>query len=321
MGPPQSLICGVCTMGQARALFAILYSEMRVPNTRLFFMANHSGFDLCWLYAKRITSLLSVLAGLSVILAPSLVSAATLISQGYTSDAPIPSGAIVSLKKDSITDVTKATIDNANNIFGVVVNDGSSQLTIANEGKDQVQIALSGIEQVLVSDINGSINVGDQITSSPISGVGMKASASAKVVGVAQDKFPNSSAVKQDYKDKGGQSHSAKIGQVSALVNVAYYYKQPEKTIIPSAIQNLANALAGKKVNALPILLSVGIFIITLIVVVSIIYALIHSSIISVGRNPMSQSAVYRNVIQLSLLVVIILAASIVSIFMILRKL
>ncbi len=66
--------------------------------------------------------------------------------------------------------------------------------------------------------------------------------------------------------------------------------------------------------------LGISLFLVTLIVVVSIIYSMIHSSIISVGRNPMSQAAVYRNVIQLSILIVIILAVSVSSIYLVLRK-
>jgi hypothetical protein len=54
---------------------------------------------------------------------------------------------------------------------------------------------------------------------------------------------------------------------------------------------------------------------------VSIVFSLIRNSIISVGRNPMAQSAVYRNVIQLSLLVIIILGVAVGAIFMILTKL
>jgi hypothetical protein len=58
-----------------------------------------------------------------------------------------------------------------------------------------------------------------------------------------------------------------------------------------------------------------------LVVVMSIIYSMIRSSIISVGRNPMSQSAVYRNVIQLSSVVIVILGVALVSIYMVLKKL
>lgn len=247
-------------------------------------------------------------------------SAVTLITQGYTTESKLPAGSMVSLRKDSTTTVDATTISNADNILGVVIGTGNAQVSITSDKDNQVQVATSGVERVLVSDINGDIAAGDQIAASPISGVGMKATSTTKVVGVAQEKFPNTTASEQSYKDKDGQNRTVKLGQVSLMVNVAYYYKQPDKTLIPPAIQNLANALAGKTVNSLPIIISISIFIVTLIVVVSIIYSMIHSSIISVGRNPMSQAAVYRNVIQLSVLIVIILAVSVASIYLVLRK-
>ena len=294
---------------------------MRVAKTPRFLMGSRRGFGPRFMLLKRLGFLSTLLTLIGIILAPAIVGATTLISQGYTADTALAPGSIVSLKKDSISDVSSATISNAGSILGVVITDGNSQLSVSSNGKNQVQVVTNGIERVLVSDINGKINAGDEVTASPISGVGMKVSTTTKVVGVAQDSFPNSTSTDQTYKDKSGQTHKAKIGQVPVLVNVAYFYKQPDKTIVPATLQNLANTLAGKTVNTLPIIISVAIFIITLIVVVSIVYSLIHSSIISVGRNPMAQSAVYRNVIQLSLLVVIILAVSVVAIYMVLRKL
>jgi hypothetical protein len=173
---------------------------------------------------------------------------------------------------------------------------------------------------VLVSDINGEIAQGDPITASPIKGVGMKATNNTKVVGIAQGKPVSSGDSKQSYTDDSGQKQELNLGEVPVLINVSYFYKQPDKTIIPSAIQNVANALAGKTVNTTPIIISAVIFITTLAVVVSIIYSMIRSSIISVGRNPMSQSAVYRNVIQLSAVVLGILAVSVIAIYFILTR-
>jgi hypothetical protein len=251
---------------------------------------------------------------------PLAVHAVTLISQGYLSDGVLPVGAIVSLKKDTVDFVESTTSNTTNNILGVVINNGGSQVSVASEKSNQVQVATNGLEPVLVSNINGDVAVGDAITGSPIDGVGMKATGNAKVIGIAQDTLPNNNSSKQTYKDKSGQQHDVIIGTVPVLVNVAYFYKQPDKTLFPSAVQNIANALAGKPVSALPIIISIGIFIVTLILVVSIVYSLIKSSIISVGRNPMAQAAVYRNVIQLSLLVLIILAAAVASIYLVLRR-
>ncbi len=251
---------------------------------------------------------------------PAIAAADTLISQGFLANGNPPTGSIVSLQKNSSDYVDPATVGNASGLLGVIIGSDNSQVSLSSGQSNQVQVATNGIEQVLVSNMNGNIQVGDPITASPISGVGMKTSSNAEIIGTAQDVFPNSTSSQQTYIDKNHQKHTVLLGEVPVLVNVAYYYKQPTKTLIPQAIQNIADALAGKTVNSLPILISIGIFIVTLVIVVSIIYAMIHSSIISVGRNPMSQAAVYRNVLQLSTLVVVILGVAVLSIYMVLSR-
>jgi hypothetical protein len=246
-------------------------------------------------------------------------SALTSISQGFTTTDSLPLGSIVSLENNSSDQVVASATSNVDSIYGVVINDGSTPLSLSNGQDNQVQVTTSGIAPVLVSNINGEISQGDQITASPIKGVGMKATSNAKVVGIAQG-TPRNSSEKQSYTDDDGNTRSVILGEVPVLVNASYFFKQPDKTIIPSAVQSLANALAGKTVNTVPILISAAIFIVTLIVVVSIIYSMIRSSIISVGRNPMSQSAIYRDVIQLSALVLGILAVSLISIYIILTR-
>ena len=259
------------------------------------------------------------LAALVVALLPVLASAATTISQGYSTRDDLSLGSIVSLEKNSSDHVTAATTSNADSILGVVINSDSSLLALTNDRKEQVQIATSGTVPVIVSDINGEIHQGDHITASPLKGVGMKATANVRIVGIAQGGMKN--ATKQTYKDKAGKEHAVTLGEVPVIVNVAYFFKEPEKTVVPTALQNIANALAGKTVSTLPIVLSAAVFLIMLIIVSSIIYSMIKSSIISIGRNPMSQAAVYRDLIQLSSLVIAILAVGLISIYFILTRL
>lgn len=251
---------------------------------------------------------------------PISVHAATSISQAFTSEEQLPLGAIVSLKNNAADLVSPTYTDNLGSIYGVVVNDTSSPIILSNGAENEVHVATSGVTSVLVSDINGKISQGDHITASPIKGVGMKATNNVKTIGVAQGEPRLTSSSKQEYTDENGKKHPVTLGEVSLLVNVGYFYKTPEKTLIPGAIQNMANALAGKSVDPLPIIISAAIFIITLVVVASIIYSMIRSSIISVGRNPMSQSAIYRDVIQLSALVLGILTVAVVTIYLILTR-
>ena len=244
--------------------------------------------------------------------------AITVISESYQSTAELPVGTVVSLVKDSRTDVEPAFTANVDNLLGVVVNPDSSLITVSTGNAQQVQIATSGTLPVLVSDINGEVKRGDHITSSPLKGVGMLANGNVRVVGIAQGDMTGKH--EEIIKDVDGNDQKVTIGEVPVLINVAYFFKEPEKSIIPVALQNVANSLAGREVKPLPIIISAVIFIVTLIVVVSIIFSMIRHSIISVGRNPMSQSAVYRDVIHLSALVVGILAVAIVAIYMVLTR-
>jgi len=279
----------------------------------------------CIRHAFRYLSLRYVpiwLVGISllIIALPWGVNATTTISQSYSTSDKLSLGSIVSLQKDSADQVVAASSSNVDSLLGVVIDAGDSLLSLTSNKDNQVQVATSGTTQALVSDINGTISAGDNITASPISGVGMKATTNSKIIGIAQSGLNNNSGSQQAYTDKSGNKHTALMGQVTVLVNVSSYFKEPDKTLVPSALQNLANALAGRTVSTLPILISSAIFIMTLIVVVSIIYAMIRSSIISVGRNPMSQSAIYRDLIQLSALVLVILSVSMLSIYLVLTR-
>lgn len=257
---------------------------------------------------------------LAISILPFTVLSLTAITEGFTfkKDKPVV-GSIVSLENDTTDTVVPASSENVNNLLGVVVNGDSSLLSVSNGTDTQVQVTTSGTVPVLVSDINGQVKRGDHITASPITGIGMKATANVRIIGIAQGELK--ATEKQTIKSKDGQEQKVVVGQIPLLVNVAYFFQEPEKTIVPTALQNVANALAGREVSTLPILMSAGIFLLTLIAVVSILYSMIRNSIISVGRNPMSQSAVYRDLVQMSALVLGILAASVISIYFVLTRL
>lgn len=255
----------------------------------------------------------------AIALAAPATYAVTSLSESYSSPDDLAIGSLVSVQ-DNQTDIVKAAeSSNVENLLGVVIASGSSLLTLSNGKDDQVQVATTGTLPILASDINGAIKRGDHVTASPIKGVGMRATANIRVIGVAQGDMTN---VKEEkYKNAAGEEKTVKIGEVPVLVNVAYYFKEPEKTVVPAAIQNVANSLAGREVGTVPVLISGAIFLIMLIIVASLVYSMIRSSIISVGRNPLSQSAIYRDLVQLSGLVLAILGVGLVSIYLVLTRL
>jgi hypothetical protein len=263
-----------------------------------------------------LVALLAVLFALH----PDTTTAQTPISQGYKSSEKISLGSIVSLKSDTADQIVAASVSNVDALLGVVINSQDSSVLINNGQFNQVQIATSGTAKTLVSTINGDISAGDNITASSLIGVGMKATSNTRVIGTAQASLDSTNGTKHVYTDEDGIETTVYLGDIPVMINVAYYFKEPDKTLIPQTLQNVANSIAGKQVSALPIILSTAIFIITIIVVVSIIFSMIRNSIISVGRNPMSQSAVYRDLVQLSALVMVILSASMIAIYLILTR-
>ena len=272
---------------------------------------------------SRLNSLLysAVIIGVAFFMAAAAPAAIAIssISQAYSADKPVSIGSIVSLVTDSTDRIVPAEVKNNDNTLGVVVNNGSSPITIENGGANQVIVATSGVVPVIVSDTNGEIKQGDPVTASEFLGVGMLATTNSKVVGIAQGGMTGKT--KQKIKDATGNEREVTLGQLPVLVSVSYHYQTPDKTIIPAALQNVANSIAGKEVKTLPIIISFVIFVIMLISVVAIIYSMIKSSIISVGRNPMAQSAVWRDMIQLSVLVLAILGVSIAAIYFVLTRL
>ncbi|MFI5240568.1 MAG: hypothetical protein ACHQUB_02575 [Candidatus Saccharimonadia bacterium] len=246
----------------------------------------------------------------------------TLLSQGYQSSSQLAIGSIVSLDSNVTGTISAANTGNVDSLIGVVVGANNTPLTLTNGSSNQVQVATSGVVNVLVSDISGTIVTGDPVTASPIDGVGMKATSNIKVIGVAQGDLATSvGKTTQTFTDQNGQKQQAQLGVIPVLVNVAYYFKQPSKTLIPNVIQNIANTIANRVVSPLPILVSLGIFLVTVISIMILIYAAIRSSIISVGRNPLSQAAVYRSLLQVSALVLSIVGVAIGTIYLILTKL
>lgn len=270
--------------------------------------------------ANKYRAALALVTALFALTLPGAASAAVL-TQGYAIDQPLSIGSIVSIDPTASNKAVAATLKNVDNLFGVVVGNDNSVLTLSSDKKNQVQIATGGAVDVLVSSIGGDIHAGDQITASPIAGVGMKATTNVKVIGVAQaDLSQSPGKTKQTVADKNGNKQDTVLGQIPVLVSVAYFFKQPDKTIIPSAIQNIANNIAQKKVSPLPIIISFAVFIVAIISIISLVYSAIRSSIISVGRNPLSQSAVYRSLLQVFALAVTILGVSITVIFLVLSK-
>lgn len=245
------------------------------------------------------------------------VQGASSIAQGFkTEDPGIVSGALVSLKDKTANTVELSTSENVDRLLGVAGEDSLIELT---NGVGTVKVVTTGEAAVLVSDINGEVKTGDKITASPIAGVGMKALASTLVVGTAQANLSDAQTETRTITDKSGKKQTVKIGAITVQVDKVFYEtKQQENSFVPPALQDFANSLAGRPVSPVRVMVAGFLIAFVFVTVVVLLYSSIRSSIISIGRNPLSESAVHKSLLQVGITVFGVMAFAVIVTYLIL---
>jgi hypothetical protein len=272
------------------------------------------------LFATIISSLLLLLIAAPLALAATTGPSTTSLSQGYLAANPLDDGALVSAAANPGI-VQLATVANGDSLLGVAIKDQSALFSVTS-GAGEVQVTTSGSAMALVSTVNGEVKVGDHIAPSPLTGIGAKAVANGRVIGVAQGSLDakTNGAVKTTLKNKSGETMDVYVARVPVLVNITYFSNgDATRTLVPSFLQDLANAVAAKKVSQLPIIISVVILLVSILSSGVIIYTATRSAIVSIGRNPLARNSVVRTLIGVMILVVAILATGLGAIFLVLR--
>lgn len=233
-------------------------------------------------------------------------SNSAIAQQFQTNDRDVVPTSLVSLQTASSNAVELGSTDNLERLAGVV---GNSPLIELSEGKSGVQVVTSGLTLALVSDLGGRVVAGDKITGSPIAGVGMKAGRNTVVVGTAQAKLDIAQAKTRTVTDKAGKQVTVHIGLVPVQVGVAFYSgaNDPGEAFVPPFLQGLANDIVGRNVAPLRVLLAALTILLIIIVVSVLLYAAVRSSLVSIGRNPLSQGAVRKGLLDVGLAVAVLM--------------
>jgi hypothetical protein len=238
------------------------------------------------------------------------------ITQGYPADNPsqLAAGSLVSLANNGSRGIELASLDSAPRLVGVV--DQQALVAISSKGQE-VQVVLNGTTNVLVSDINGPIKAGSKITASPVAGVGMLATADSQIVGTALADFDTKTGKSQTITDKSGASHTISLGSVPLQVGVAYY-QAPGSNFLPPFMQNIANSIAGRPVSLIRVLIA-SLFVLIAFINASVtVYTSVRSAMTSIGRNPMAEAAIRRNMYQTSIVAIVILGLALLAGYLIL---
>jgi hypothetical protein len=240
------------------------------------------------------------------------------ISHSYSSSENITNGSLVSLDPEQTNYVEPANTTNGQQLLGIAVASDDSLLAI-DPTPNSVQVATSGTADTLVSTINGPISVGDQISVSPIDGLGMKAGQGDYVIGLAQTAFNSStsSAIQQQVKTKSGKTISISVGFIRLGIAIGIGTNSGGSQL--NSLQQFSENLTGHTVSTARVLVSIIIAVITFVALVTLIYATIYSGIISIGRNPLAKYAVFRSMSSVLGMVVLVAVVSSITIYFLLK--
>jgi len=268
-------------------------------------------------YYRLICVSLSLVALILVLkVSPLSAQSVSSIAQGFqTSDSGVVAGALVSLQENSPNSVELSTASNAQQLVGVA--GGKSLIELGGTGS--VQVVTSGTTEALVSDINGTVETGDKITASPIAGIGMKATTSGIVVGVAQDNLGNVHITSQKVTEKDGKTITIHIGVIPVEVDKVFYQAPTNNnSFLPPALSGFASSIAGHTVSPVRILVASLLVIMLFLGVTILLYSAVRSSIISIGRNPLSESAVRKSLNEVGLTILGVLVFVVIVVYLIL---
>ena len=272
-----------------------------------------------WFTFKRCASIL-VLAGLIAVKLTAGLTAQS-VTQGYGTDEVLQRGMIVGVKADDPEKVEAINVDQLDQILGVVVNANDSPITLSGN-QEKVFVATVGRYDVLVSDQEGDISQGDYITVSSLNGIGMRATfEQSEIIGRAMAGFNGKDSIvgTSELTDTKGNRRTVNIGRIELDVALSKNPLAKSAAVTPEWLGKIGQAIAGKSLSPARIYISAGIFVIGAFIAGAILYAGIRSSIIAIGRNPLSKKSILRGLLQVIFTSLIVFIISVVGVYLLLK--
>ena len=266
-------------------------------------------------------ALLSLLAvGTALI---SSVSFAQSVTQGYGTDMSLQRGMVVGLKKDDPRKVESINSDQVDRVHGVVVGANDSAVLISNE-TEKVFVATSGRFPVLVRDQGGEIKVGDYITVSAMSGIGMKSNDRVPIViGKSTEAFSskdgNIIVGTAKIKDSNGKEITVNIARITVDLGVGRNPLQKTDESLPAALKRAGELIAGKPVSPARVYVAILVLIVSAAIAGSLTYSAVRSGLIAIGRNPLGKKSIIKGMFQVVIIALMVFIAGIFGVYLLLK--
>jgi hypothetical protein len=238
------------------------------------------------------------------------------ISRGYqTQDSSLKPGMVVSLSpenREELPVVERATEEDLQSIIGVATTVEDSSITVASSG-ETVFVESEGEVSAYVSDLNGQVKQGDQLTLSPLNGILAIADNNSKIIiGTVLDDFPVD----------GMQTRTINTAEGTTQTNVALIRINLNTKLVSaqssSSLEKLGRSIAGKDISEIRVVVALVVFLLVLFAEGGILYGSTSSAITSLGRNPLAGQIIRRQLIQVMFAAFGVLAVGLTSVYLIL---
>ena len=272
------------------------------------------------LSSTRIASLFLFISMFGLLAVPAFAQEFT---QGYATTETLLRGEIVGINAEQENQVSSINSDNNEDLLGVVVRSNDSAVTLT-EDTTGVFVATTGRFEVLVSDIRGNISSGDNITTSPVTGIGQKAGPTeGQILGKMLETidFNDTSRVlsQTTVTNDNGETLTVNIARGLAEINIGPNPDLASEASAPEFLVKFSETIAGKPVSAIRIYAGLIIIIIAGAISGSLLYSSVKTSIISIGRNPLSKNSVLTGLAQVVVISVIIFISGLVAVYLLLK--
>lgn len=249
------------------------------------------------------------------------ISQAQEVVQGYNTDEQLQRGMIVGLKEDDPTKVGVVSSTELDKIHGVVVDASDAPIFIGGADGSDVYVATSGRYEVLVADSNGPIKKDDYVSVSGVDGVGQKATERQSLVlgRAAQDFVPDQGSLVLSTANNGS-GLTVNVGRILVDLTVSRNPNEvQDDQSAPDFLRKAGELIAEKPVTPLRLYMSLLILTLVSAIAGSLIYASVKSSIIAIGRNPLSKKSITKSLIQVVGIAFIVLLSGLFTVYLMLR--
>jgi hypothetical protein len=260
-----------------------------------------------------------IILGLLTLL-PAVVSAQA-VTQGYNADGSIQQGMLVKLKDKDNTSVEPVTDATLSKLQGVVVAANDAPVTLSTtSNQQQVFVAVSGRYQVLVTNQNGTISVGDNVTVSALAGLGMKAGTTQSfVIGKAVQGFDGKKNVVDSAKLKSNNQTVA-IGRIQVDIAIARNPLALNQDVhVTGWLQHVGDTISSKPVNPVRLYGALVVLIIAIVTAGSMMYSGVHTSMVAIGRNPLAKKSILRSLIIVVFVALVVVIVGLGAVYLLLK--